>query len=101
MSRSKFDTDLIGLQAFMVFPINRENASESLKLNAHGICANTHYIQLYIIYIYIYLALFPFVRAEVLPATSSPPHLIVFSTVICLFSSSSILPALLPSSQLS
>ena len=45
------------------------------------------------------LPLFPFVRGEVLPATVSPPHLIVFST-LSLFSSSS-LPPLLPSSHLS
>ena len=44
---------------------------------------------------------FPFVRGEVLPATFSPPHLIVFSTLLCLLSSSSSLPLLLPSSHLS
>ena len=44
---------------------------------------------------------FPFVRGEVLPATFSPPHLIVFSTLLCLLSSSSSLPPLLPSSHLS
>ena len=38
---------------------------------------------------------FPFVRGEVLPATSSPPHLIVFSTLLCLLSSPS--PAFLTS----
>ena len=43
------------------------------------------------------LPLFPFVRGEVLPATSAPPHLIVFSTLPCLLSSSSSLPPLLPS----
>ena len=43
--------------------------------------------------------LFPFVRGKVLPATSSPPHLIVFSTLLCLLSSSSSLPPLQPSSQ--
>ena len=42
---------------------------------------------------------FPFVTGEVLPATFSPPHLIVFSTLLCLWSSSSSLPPLLPSSQ--
>ena len=42
-----------------------------------------------------------FLRGEVLPATSSPPHLIVFSTLLCLLSSSSSLPPLLPSSHLS
>ena len=47
------------------------------------------------------LPLIPFVRGEVLNATSSPPHLIVFSTLICLLSSSSSLPPLLPSSHLS
>ena len=31
------------------------------------------------------LPLFPFLRGEVLPATSSPPHLIVYSTLLCLF----------------
>ena len=44
---------------------------------------------------------FPFVRGEVLPATFSPPHLIVFSILLCLLSSSSSLPPLLPSSHLS
>ena len=44
---------------------------------------------------------FPIVRGEVLPATFSPPHLIVFSTLLCLLSSSSSLPPLLPSSHLS
>ena len=43
---------------------------------------------------------FPFVSGEVLPATVSPLHLIVFSTLLCLLSSSSGLPALLPSSHL-
>ena len=43
---------------------------------------------------------FPFVRDEVMPATSSPPHLIVFSTLVCLLPSSSSLPPLLPSSHL-
>ena len=47
------------------------------------------------------LPLFPFVRGDVLPATSSPPHLIVFSTLLCLLSSSSSLPPLLPYSHLS
>ena len=47
------------------------------------------------------LPLLPFVRGEVLPATSSPPHLIDFSTLLCLLSSSSSLPPLLPSSHLS
>ena len=40
---------------------------------------------------------FPFVRRDVLSATSSLPHLIVFSTRLCLLSSSSSLPPLLPS----
>ena len=44
---------------------------------------------------------FPFVGGDVLPATVSPPHLIVFSTLICLFSSYSSLPPLLSSSHLS
>ena len=47
------------------------------------------------------LPLFPFARGEVLPATSSPPHLIIFSTIICLLSSSSNSPSLLPFSHLS
>ena len=33
---------------------------------------------------YLSLPRFPFVRGEVLPATSSPPHLIVFSTLMSL-----------------
>ena len=36
---------------------------------------------------------FPFVRGVVLPATSSPSHPIVFSTLLCLLSSSSSLPS--------
>ena len=44
---------------------------------------------------------FPFVRGEVLLATFSPPHLIIFYTLLCLLSSSSSLPPLLPSSHLS
>ena len=44
---------------------------------------------------------FPFVRGEVLPATFSPPHLIVFSTLLCILSSSSSLPPRLSSSHLS
>ena len=36
---------------------------------------------------------------EVLPATSSPSHLIVFSTLICILSSSASLPPLQPSSH--
>ena len=44
---------------------------------------------------------FPFIRGRVLSATSSPPHLMVFSTLPCLLSSSSSLPPLLPSSHLS
>ena len=43
---------------------------------------------------------FPFIRCEVLAATFSPPRLIVFSTLLCLLSSSSSLPPLLPSSHL-
>ena len=35
------------------------------------------------------LLLFPFIRGDVLPATLSPPHLLVFSTLLCLLSSSS------------
>ena len=46
------------------------------------------------------LPLFPFVRGEVLPTTSSPPHLIVFSTLLCLMSYFYSLPPLLPSSSL-
>ena len=41
------------------------------------------------------LPLFPFVRGEVLPATSSPHHLIVFSTLLCLFKSCLLLPVFL------
>ena len=37
---------------------------------------------------YLSLPPFPFVRGEVLPATFSLPHLIVFSTLLCLMSSS-------------
>ena len=44
---------------------------------------------------------FPSVRGEVLPATFSPPHLIVFFTLLCLLSSSSSLPLLLSSSHIS
>ena len=51
--------------------------------------------------VYTYVSSFPFVRGEVLPATFSPPHLIVFSTLLCLLSSSSSLPPLLSSSHLS
>ena len=47
------------------------------------------------------LPLFPFVRGEVMPATFSLPHLLVFSTLLCIVSSSSSLPPLLPSSHLS
>ena len=47
------------------------------------------------------LPLFPFVMGEVPPTTSSSPHLIVFSTLLCLLSSFSSLPSLLPSSHLS
>ena len=43
---------------------------------------------------------FPFVSGEVLPATVSPLHLIVFSTLLCLLSFTSGLPPLLPSSHL-
>ena len=35
------------------------------------------------------LPLFPFVRGEVMPATCSLPHLLVFSTLLCIVSSSS------------
>ena len=44
---------------------------------------------------------FPFIRGRVLSATSSPPHLMVFSTLPCFLPSSSTLPPLLPSSHLS
>ena len=44
---------------------------------------------------------FPFVRGEVVPTTSSPPHLIVFSTLLCLLSSFYSIPPFLPSPQLS
>ena len=52
------------------------------------------------VHFYLSLAIFPFVRGEVLPATSSPPHLLFFSILLCLLSSS-ILPPLLPSSHIS
>ena len=51
--------------------------------------------------IYLSLALIPFVWGDVLPATCSPPHLIVFSTLLCILSYFSSLPPLLPSSHLS
>ena len=47
------------------------------------------------------LPLFPFIRGEVLPATFSLPHLLFFSTLLSLLSSSSSLPPLLSSSRLS
>ena len=47
------------------------------------------------------LPLFPFIRGEVLPETFSPPHLLFFSTILCLLSSSSSLPPLMSSSHLS
>ena len=50
---------------------------------------------------WVYLSLSLFVRGRVLSATSSPPHLIVFSTLPCLLSSSSSLPPLLSSSHIS
>ena len=61
-----------------------------------------HYVSRVKDYIYIYISSsFPFVGGDVLPATFSPPHLIVFSTLLCLFSSYSSLPPLLSSSHLS
>ena len=51
--------------------------------------------------IHISLPVFPFVRGEVLPATFSPPHLLVFSTLLCLLPSASSIPPLMPSSHLS
>ena len=52
--------------------------------------------------LWVYLSFsFPLVMDRVLSATSPPPHLIVFSTLPCLLSSSSSLPPLLPSSHLS
>ena len=51
---------------------------------------------------WVYLSFsFPFVRDRVLSATSSPLHMIVFSTLPCLLSYCSSLPPLLPSSHLS
>ena len=50
---------------------------------------------------YVSRPLVPFIRGEVLPTTSSPPHRIVFFTLLCLLSSFSSLPPLLPSSHLS
>ena len=57
-------------------------------------------IRFIVLWVYISFS-FPFVRDMVLSATSTPPHLIVFSTLPCLLSSSSSLPPLLPSSHLS
>ena len=54
-----------------------------------------------LLYVILSLPLFPFVKGEVLPATFSPPHLVIFSTLLCHLSSSSSLPPLLPSSHLS
>ena len=48
---------------------------------------------------HISLSRVPFVRGEVLPATSSTPHLIVFSTLLCILTPS--LPLLLLSSHIS
>ena len=42
------------------------------------------------------LPLIPFVRGELLPANSSSPHLMVFSSLLCLFSSSVFLLSCLP-----
>ena len=50
---------------------------------------------------YLSLPLFPFIRGEVLPATFSTPHLLFFSTRLCLLSSYSRLPPPLSSSRLS
>ena len=47
----------------------------------------------------LYVRRFHFVRGEVLPATSSPPHLIVFSTRLCLLACL-LIPVFLPSCQL-
>ena len=44
---------------------------------------------------------FSLYQDEVLPATFSPPHLLFFSTLLCLISSSSSLPPLVSSSHLS
>ena len=61
-----------------------------------------HVISSFLIFFnFLSLPLFPFVRGEVPTSTSSLPHLIVFSTVLCLLSSSSSLPPLLSSSLLS
>ena len=54
--------------------------------------------------LWVYLSLsfsFHFIMGRVLSATSSLPHLIVFSTLPCLLSSSSSLPSLLLSSHVS
>ena len=47
------------------------------------------------------LPLFPFISGEVLPATFSPPNLLLVSTLLCLLSSSSIFTPLLSTSHLS
>ena len=71
--------------------INKKNSSISRKLGIIIIMkmVSTQY----------YVSSFPFVRGNVLPATFLPPHLIVFSTLICLLSSSSNIPPLLSCSH--
>ena len=64
------------------------------------IVGNVKIIRFIMLWVYLSFS-FPFVRDRVLSATSSPPHLIVFSTLPCLLSSFSSLPPLLPSSHLS
>ena len=52
-------------------------------------------------FLHLSLPLFPFIRVEVLPVTFALPHLLFFSTLLCLLSSSSSLPPLLSSPHLS
>ena len=82
-----------------------------ITLECHGLDMLPHWqrslLKIFLIvnaaehYSFLSLPLFPFVRGEVMPATFSLPHLLVFSTLLCLVSSSSSLPPLLPSSHLS
>ena len=75
-----------------------------VELFANNDCRNEHYTRTLTNISQcaeiISLPLCPFVRGEVLSATSSPPHLIFFSILLCFSYSSSSLPPLLPSSLL-
>ena len=75
------------------------NIWKTVHDNNHDNCVYT-YVSRVKDYIYI-SSPFPFVGGDVLPATFSPPHLIIFSTLLCLFSSYSNIPPLLSSSHLS